>query len=117
MAVTIKPTSVILANLKLNPNGEAQRQFTQSCYNHMDKYVPFRPGSGLLRTIVDLKPDRIIYQSPYASYQYYGKRKDNTHVIKHWTTPGTGPYWNERMKKAEMKKIEKEVIKVIRRKK
>lgn len=33
----------------------------------------------------------ITWQVPYASYQERGMRYDGSHVIKHWTTPGTGP--------------------------
>ena len=32
----------------------------------------------------------IIWQVPYASYQERGSRADGTHVVRHYTTPGTG---------------------------
>lgn len=32
----------------------------------------------------------IIWKSPYASYQERGMRADGSHVVKHYTTPGTG---------------------------
>ena len=107
MAVKLKPTSQIKARLGIEPNGRVQKFFTNTCYKHMDKYVPKDQGD--LRTIVDIQPDSITYESPYAKYQYYGKREDGTHVVKNYTTPGTGTYWDRRMVSAEIKDVIKEV--------
>lgn len=107
MPVTMKPTSQIKARLGLEPNGRVQAFFTQTCYNHMDKYVPQRDGN--LRTIVDIQPSSITYEQGYASYQYKGVREDGTHKVQNYTTPGTGPYWDKRMVSAEMKQVVKEV--------
>ena len=114
MPVKMKPTSVIKAHLGLDPNGRVQKFFQNTCYKHMDKYVPQDEGN--LRTIVDLSnPQYIVYEMPYAKYQYYGMREDGTHVVKNYTTPGTGPYWNKRMVSAEMQDILKEVQDFIKR--
>lgn len=107
MPVKLKPASVIKANLGLEPNGKVQKFFTNTCYKKMDKYVP--RDNGDLRTNVDVQSDKIIYESPYASYQYYGKRADGSRVVKNYTTPGTGKYWDKRMASAEMDVVVKEV--------
>lgn len=107
MPVKMQPTSRIKARLGIEPNGRVQRFFTNTCYKHMNKYVPMDKGD--LRTIVDLQSDSITYESPYARYQYYGMREDGTHVVQNYTTSGTGPYWDKRMVSAEMQDIEKEV--------
>lgn len=107
MPIKMQPTSVIKTNLGINPNGRVQKFFTNTCYKHMNKYVPKRDDN--LRTIVDIKSKSIVYESPYARYQYYGVREDGTHVVKHYTTPGTGPYWDKRMVSAEMQDVIKEV--------
>lgn len=107
MPVKLKPTSVIKARLGIEPNGRVQKFFTNTCYKHMDKYVPMDEGN--LRKNVDIQPDSITYESGYASYQYKGEREDGTHKVKHYTTPGTGPYWDKRMVSAEMKDVVKEV--------
>lgn len=115
MSVTLKPHSVIKARLKLSPkspNG-ALAFFTNSCYKAMDKYVPMDNGD--LRTNVSVKPGVITYESVYAGYQYYGRRKDGTHVVKNYTTPGTGPYWDKRMWSVEKDKITEDVEKFIKR--
>ncbi len=107
MSVKMNPTGVIKARLGLEPNGRVQKFFTDTCYKHMDKYVPMDEGN--LRTIVDISNSYIIYESPYAEYQYYGQRADGTHQVQNYTTPGTGPYWDKRMVSAEMQDVVKEV--------
>lgn len=107
MSVKMQPTSVIKARLGIEPNGRVQKFFTNTCYKHMDKYVP--QDNGELRTVVDIQPDSITYEQEYARYQYYGVREDGTHAVKNYTTPGTGPYWDKRMVSAEIQDVVKEV--------
>lgn len=79
----LKSISEIKANLGIEPNGRVQKFFTNTCYKHMDKYVP--RDTGVLREAVDLQPDRITYQSPYAHAQYVGVV--NGSEVKNYTTP------------------------------
>lgn len=105
MSVKLKPTSQIKARLGLEPNGRVQKFFTNTCYKHMDKYVPYREGN--LRTIVDVQDDSITYESPYAKYQYYGISKNGKPL--NYRTPGTGDHWDKRMVSAEIDDVVKEV--------
>lgn len=105
MPVKMKPVSVIELNLGIEPNGIVQSFFTNSCYRHMDKYVPM--DTGALRRTVTLTPNSITYEQEYAHDQYVGVIKGKP--IKNYTTPGTGPYWDERMKSAEMQDVIQEV--------
>lgn len=107
MPVKLKPTSEIKARLGIDPNGRVQKFFTNTCYKHMDKYVPKDEGN--LRTIVDIQSNTITYEMPYAKYQYYGIRSDGTRPVQNYTTPGTGSYWDKRMVSAEMQDVVKEV--------
>ena len=107
MAVKLNPTSVIKARIGIDPNGRVQSFFTQTCYKTMDKYVP--KDEGFLRGDVTLTNDTITYESPYARYQYYGMREDGTHIVQHYTTAGTGPYWDKRMWSAEGNSVIKQV--------
>lgn len=107
MPVKIEPVGKIKARLGIEPNGRVQKFFTNTCYKHMDKYVPKDEGN--LRIIVDIQPDSITYESPYARYQYYGVREDGTHQVRNYTTAGTGPYWDKQMVSAEIKDVVKEV--------
>lgn len=108
MPVKLKPTSQIKARLGIQPNGRVQKFFTNTCYKHMDKYVPMREGN--LRTVVDIQSDKIIYEStPYAIIQYHGIINGKPIPEENYTTPGTGPYWDKRMVSAEMQDVVKEV--------
>ena len=35
----------------------------------------------------------LVWSNVYAAYQWYGMRVDGTHVVEHYTTPGTGKAW------------------------
>ncbi|WP_298061798.1 minor capsid protein [uncultured Rikenella sp.] len=105
--VKLNSIDKIKKRLGLEINGPVQAFFTETCYNHMDKYVPMDKGN--LRTIVDLEDSSITYESPYARYQYYGEREDGSHKVRNYTTPGTGPYWDRRMVSAEIGQVVKEV--------
>lgn len=107
MPVKMQPTSVIKANLGIEPNGKVQKFFTNTCYRYMDKYVP--KDNGILRENVTIDSNSITYEQEYASYQYYGERKDGSHKVSNYTTPGTGPYWDERMKSVDMQNVVAEV--------
>lgn len=69
----LKPISEIKVRLGIEPDGETQAVLTNTCYKHMDKYVPMREGSGNLRTTVAFTKKTITYKSTYAHYMYIGK--------------------------------------------
>lgn len=105
MPVKMQPTSVIKANLGIEPNGKVQKFFTNTCYRYMDKYVP--KDNGLLREIVTIDSNRITYEQEYAHAQYIGEV--NGGKVTNYTTPGTGPYWDKRMVSADMQNVVAEV--------
>lgn len=107
----MKPVGTIKADLGIDANGKVQKFFTDTCYRHMDKYVPKRDGN--LRTIVDKGRNHIIYESPYAHAQYVGIV--NGSPVRHYTTAGTGPYWDKRMVSAEMDVVIRETENFIKR--
>ena len=109
MPVRLKPVSQIKARLGIEPNGRVQKFFTNTCYKHMDKYVPM-DEEGNLRANVSITSDTITYESPYAKYQYKGMREDGSRVVKNYTTPGTGSYWDKRMVSAEINDVVKEAF-------
>lgn len=115
MSLKIKPTSVIKVDLGIQKGGPVQKFLTDTCYRAMDKYVPKDEGN--LRTVVSYGIDGsyIEYEMPYAEYQYYGMRKDGTRVVKNYTTPGTGPYWDKRMVNADMNWVIEQVQDYIKR--
>lgn len=116
MSIRINSLDKIKRRLNIQDGGPAHAYFTELCYKKMNDFVPMSEGDskGSLRGNVNLKVDSITYESPYASYQYFGKRKDGSHVISHWTTPGTGPKWDKKMISADMVDIVKEVTQYIK---
>ena len=110
ISVKLKPTSTIKARLGFGYSGPVQKFFTNTCYKHMDKYVP--QDSGDLRTIVDIGTNYITYESRYAHAQYVGYTKG---PVVNYTTPGTGPYWDKRMWSAEKNTVIQEVQDYINR--
>lgn len=114
MPVIIKPTSTIIAYLGLEQNGPAHKFLTNTCYNHMDRYVPYSGDTGRLhlRENVSMMPDAIIYHMPYAHAQYVGY---TTGPVVNYTTPNTGPYWDKKMWSAEGSEVIKEVQKYVDR--
>ena len=116
MPVKLQPTSVIKARLGIQSGGPIHKFFTNECYKAMDEFVPRSAGTdgGSLRETVAIEVDKITYESSYARYQYYGMREDGSHVVKNYTTPGTGPYWDKRMwsvKKDRLIKVVEDEIK------
>lgn len=105
MPVKMQPTSVIKANLGIEPNGKVQKFFTNTCYRYMDKYVP--KDNGILREKVTIDSNSITYEQEYAHAQYIGEVNGRT--VVNYTTPGTGTYWDKRMVSAEMQDVVKEV--------
>lgn len=102
----LKPVSQIKLELGINPGGRVQKFFTDTCYKHMDKYVPKDIGN--LRDNVEKGADYITYEVPYAHYQYANQFPED-----HYTTPGTGPHWDKRMVSAEFTDVVKEVQKYV----
>ena len=49
----------------------------------------------------------IIWRQCYAAYQERGMRADGTHVIKNYTTPGTGKDFAKNAVKKTIKQVEK----------
>lgn len=97
MPVKLNPTSVIKARLGIEPNGRVQKYFQNQCYRYMDKYVPSDEGN--LRKNVDLSdPTKIVYNSPYAHYQYEGKLYVMDNGKGAYYSPTYG-FWSDKGKK------------------
>ena len=117
--------------LKLDKDGEVQKFFSQTSAIHMDKYVPMREGR-----LADCKvgTDYILYDTPYAHYQYEGKVyapnipiKDKNGIIIGWWSKApkyetsrdltysttmheyAGSHWDQRMWTAEGDEVIKEL--------
>ncbi|MBR3667384.1 MAG: hypothetical protein IKN66_09535 [Ruminococcus sp.] len=59
---------------QLEQLAEAQKYIDRQCIELMEKYTPFRTGA-LVQSVVrgtKIGSGHIVYNSPYARYQYYG---------------------------------------------
>ena len=108
MSVKLKPTSKIITRLGLNADGRVQKFFTSECAKAMDKYVPFDKGN-----LADYRLEKtsVVYQQPYAKYQYYGVREDGTHRINEANRnrsmhPLASSYWDRKMVTADLPDID-----------
>jgi len=106
------PVYIDLSSIKkrLKLDGRAQAFLTSTVAKHMKKYVPYS-GDGdsryHLNENVTLTPNTITYEMPYAHAQYVGF---TTGPVTHYTTPGTGPYWDKRMLSQDKETIKKELV-------
>lgn len=120
MKVKMKPDGEIIMDLGLEQYGEGHKFFASECKRLMNEFVPYsgpekRSESGHLRDSAYVDNEcNIHYSTPYAGYQYYGMRKDGTHIIKNWTTPGTGPYWDQLMVSAKGEELKEEMNQYIK---
>lgn len=108
MPVFIDSFEKILQKKGLQANGPVQKALTHACRIEMDEFVPYDEGN--LSTILYEGPDYIIYESPYASYQYFGVRKDGTHQINEANRnrefhPLATSYWDKAMWTAKKDQI------------
>lgn len=116
MKLELKPVSVIIEKLGIQPNGPAHKFFTDRCDYYMDTYVPYRPKNNRdhLRDSKEKGVNYILYKMPYAHYQYMGQREDGSHKVQNYTTPGTGSHWDTLMTNVEKQNIRDEVQEYVR---
>lgn len=74
-----------------------------------EQFVPYSGGSvqsagGLRESGKVVKGESgeyyVVYDTVYALYQWFGMRADGSHVVRNYTTPGTGKQWCETAKAA-----------------
>lgn len=132
----------MLKKLNLEDDGLAQQFFTNEVWRLSDDYVPFADGTLARNVSFSLDKKSIIYNSPYARYQWYGMLMVDPDYLKgamfspnygYWSRPGVpkimdpngraldnynglrGPYWTSRMWADRHKEIELAVQNFIKR--
>lgn len=76
----------------------------------MNNYVPNLDTHLRNQSSISLDGRQIIYNVPYAKPQFYGymtTKKGKKVVFKNYTTPGTGPRWDEKAKPIHKKSWER----------
>lgn len=99
----------IIDKYGLQPKGNTHLYMANRCFIRMQKYVPRREG--VLSTHTTVRPGSVTYEENYAHAQYVGYTKGK---VVHYTTPGTGTYWDRKMWSAEGNLLTKEVEKYMK---
>ena len=107
-------TNIIINNLKARTK-LANRMLLEDIHRESRFKTPMSkglPSDGDLREQVTKRVEGnsgiITWTVPYASYQERGMRYDKSHVVRHYTTPGTG---KEFAKNAVKKSLETKNLK------
>ena len=122
--VIFEPVNEVKKVLGIERGGPIHAYLTSECAKEMDPFVPFDEGF-LAGTVIEngqptdnVDIDSITYDQEYASYQYFGMRQDESHVIvnrsldKH---PLATSYWDQAMWTAKGDEITKRVQKYLDR--
>lgn len=118
MPLKLKPDDVIMTELGIQKNGPVHLYFTKRCADYADKYVPYDKGD--LSDYKIPQPDTILYDQPYATYQWRGMREDGSHKINEANRnremhPDATSHWVEKMWTAHKEDILKEVADEVKR--
>lgn len=110
--VTKKEIGQLLKDKGLSSDGSAQAFHTQNVLRRMIKYMPYRGGALIKKTIVqtDINSTEIVTEAPQAQYLYHGKvmvgkapKKVTDRPLNYTKTknPFAGPYWDRALVAAE----------------
>ncbi|MDD4390591.1 MAG: minor capsid protein [Eubacteriales bacterium] len=94
--------AAMLKKRGLEVGGRVQRLFTNEVARYADPYIPMQQGA--LKNMPIIEDDGIIYNTPYARYQYYGKvmvgkapKKLTERSLTYHGAPKRGAFWDKRM--------------------
>lgn len=111
----------ILANMGLGGSKKVQKYLASEVKRLSDPYTPFQSGA-LKRPEIASDGSYIVYNQPYAHYQWYGKvmagrapKKYTGDDLTYNGGPMRGPRWTERMMIDKRKEIENSVEAFIKR--
>lgn len=109
MSVIVKTNRAKWAEAVGKASEVATYALAEQMLQDSEKFVPYSGGSsqsagGLRESGKVVKGEDtgtmyLVWDTVYALYQWFGIRKDGTHPVKNYTTPGTGKLWVEEAKK------------------
>lgn len=71
-SIHLDSINTVIHNLGLEEGGDVQHFFTNEVWRLSDEYVPMDEGTLKNNSSMSLDGTQIIYNSPYARYQWYG---------------------------------------------
>lgn len=127
ITLDMKPINQILKSKGLTAGGDIQRFHTANVLRRIQRYMPYRSGATIKLMIVqtDISRPLIVLDVPHGRYLYYGKvmvgRAPKTVAdkpLKYTITknPLAGPYWDRRLKAAELSAMQADLQRYINRK-
>lgn len=120
VAVELRSVRELIRRKGLAPGGAVQRQHTANVLRRIVRYLPYRSGAMIKKTIIqtDINRPEIVTRTPYAKYLYYGKvmvgkaPKRVTDRPLQYTkdkNPLAGPRWDRRLVSAEGRLLAREL--------
>lgn len=107
MKVEIHPdikTGAILEGRGLGSSSAARKHLAATVARLSDSYVPMAQGTLKNTRQIDVDGKAVLYQQPYAHYQYYGEvmagrapKQYTGKAIDYHGGPMRGPEWDKRM--------------------
>ena len=102
VVASLDGVGTMLRKRGLEPNGRVQKLFTSEVYRLSEPYTPFQQG--ILAHGATVADDHIIYNTPYAHYQWLGEvmagrapKHYTGKAIQHHGAPRRGKQWTIRM--------------------
>lgn len=96
MSVTVINKMPLFTKMLAVAMDDAIREAARDTYIKAKSTAPFQKGQ--LRGDSDfhrIAPahQRVAFYKEYAGYQEFGQRKDGSHIVRRYTTPGTGAHF------------------------
>ena len=122
----MKTMNRLLRDKGLSSDGSVQAFHTQNVMRRIVKYMPYRTGATIKKTILDTDINKpyIVTNVPYGKYLYYGKvmvgppPKQVTDIPLRYTTTKNlkaGPFWDRALIAAEMPALQADLQRYINR--
>ncbi len=127
ITIDMKPVNQILKAKGLTAGGDVQRFHTENVLRRIQKYMPYRTGATIKLMIAqtDISEPEIVLDVPYGKYLYYGKVMVGAAPKKVIDVPlqytkiknkEAGPFWDRRLKAAEMPAMQADLQRYVNRK-
>ena len=124
----MNPTDRIIRDHGLDVAGDVQMFHTQNVLRRIQKYMPYRTGATIKKTIADtdIRKPYIETNVPHGKYLFYGKAMEGRapktvtdRDLEYTLTknPRAGPFWDRALVAAEMPMLQRELQAYINRRK
>ena len=116
------PKAEILKRLGLGGSNKVRKYIASEVKRLCDPYVPMQRGNLKNNATIAADGSSIVYNQPYAHYQYYGEvmagrapKQYTGEKLTYHGAPTRGPHWEKRMLADKSKDLEKSVDVFIKR--